>query len=397
MFYSVRVSSTKGMVYSRDNPFPAKLKSRVRISGTGSEKNVQHLVFDIAGSDMVYKCGDSIAVLPKNSIVDVAEILDLLKIQPDTAVEIPGARKRISIFSALYEHFCITNLPRKFLEWFAATMTDSDEISHMDGRILCADDECKIAAKLHSLLEMLKKFRALRRVDAQEIVANLNKLMPRLYSIASSPLANSNEVHIVVNVVSYVNFIGNTRHGIASTYLANDMNIGADTANVFIVSSMFAMPTDVSAKIIMIGPGTGVAPFRGFLQERQCLEHRGERIGSSWLFFGDRNYETDFFFRDEFLNFKDSGILTNLHLAFSRDQEKKIYVQDRMWENREELWSWILDDAYIYVCGNASNMAVDVGNVLKKIAMEVGNFDEARAGEFFKSLRRSRHYQMDVY
>jgi sulfite reductase (NADPH) flavoprotein alpha-component len=175
------------------------------------------------------------------------------------------------------------------------------------------------------------------------------------------------------------------------------MNIGTDTANIFIVNSVFALPTDANADIIMVGPGTGVAPFRGFLQERQCMKNKMGNIGNSWLFFGDRNYATDFLFKDEFLNFKQSGVLTNLHLAFSRDQEKKIYVQDRIWENREEIWSWILDDAYLYVCGNASNMANDVENTFKKIAMEVGNFDAASADDFFRKLRKTRHYQKDVY
>jgi sulfite reductase (NADPH) flavoprotein alpha-component len=362
-----------------------------------SNKNVQHLVFDISGSDITYKCGDSVAILPKNNIVEVATILDLLKIQPDAEVEISQSGKRVSIFSALYEHFCITNLSRKFLEWFLDFVSDSNDISYIGDEMLCSDEKCTMAAKSYSLLELLKKFKNLCRIDAKELVRNLRKLAPRLYSIASSPLQNRDEIHVVVNVVSYTNFIGNRRHGIASTYLANDMNIGTDTANIFVINSMFALPADQTANIIMVGPGTGIAPFRGFLQEREHLKNRGGKIGSSWLFFGDRNYATDFLFRDEILNFKDSGILTNLHLAFSRDQDKKIYVQDRMWENREDLWSWILDYAYIYVCGNASNMAVDVDNTLKRIAKEVGNLDAERSDEFFKTLKKNRFYQRDVY
>ncbi|MDR1401714.1 MAG: hypothetical protein LBI81_02025 [Puniceicoccales bacterium] len=385
------------MIYNRNNPFQAKLKSRVRITAAESDKNVQHLIFDISGSDITYKCGDSVAILPKNNIVEVAEILDLLKIQPDTEMEISNCGKKISIFSALYEHFCITNLSRQFLEWFVDFVSDSEDVMYIGDKILCSDDRCAMTAKSYSLLEILKKFKNLRRIDAKELVANLRKLAPRLYSIASSHLQNRDEIHVVVSVVSYTNFVGNSRHGIASNYLANDMNVGTDTANIFVISSMFALPTDPGANIIMIGPGTGIAPFRGFLQERQCLKNKGEKIGSSWLFFGDRNYATDFLFKDEILNFKDSGVLTNLHLAFSRDQEKKIYVQDRMWENREDLWSWILDYAHIYVCGNASNMAADVDNTLRRIAMEVGKMDAERSNEFFNSLRKNRFYQRDVY
>jgi sulfite reductase (NADPH) flavoprotein alpha-component len=330
-------------------------------------------------------------------MVTVAEILDLLKIQPDIQVQLPNSQKKKSIFSALYEHFCITNLSRQFLKWFARFITDFDEISYIGDKILCDGDECVVTAKSYSLLEILKKFKNLRFIEANELVANLNRLMPRLYSIASSPLMHRNEIHIVVSVVSYVNFIGNKRHGIASTYMARDMNVGTDTANIFVINSMFALPTDATAKIIMVGPGTGIAPFRGFLQERQCLRNRGNDVGDSWLFFGDRNFATDFLFKDELLDFKDSGILTNLHLAFSRDQEKKVYVQNRMWENREELWSWILDDACIYLCGNAANMAADVDKTLKNIAMEVGGLGGTRTDDFFKLLRKNRRYQKDVY
>ncbi|MDR1595463.1 MAG: hypothetical protein LBR91_00880 [Puniceicoccales bacterium] len=385
------------MVYSKDNPFQARLKYRARITGNGSEKDVRHMVFDIGGSGIAYKCGDSVAILPKNNTATVAEILNILKTQPDVQVKLPNPEKKTSIFSALCEHLCVMNLSHGFLEWFTELVTDSDEISYINDKMLCDGQECKMAAKAYSLLEILKKFKNLRPVDANALVANLNKLTPRLYSIASSPMMHRDEIHIVVNVVSYINFAGNERHGVASTYLAQDMNVGIDSANIFVINSTFALPTNSEAKIVMIGPGTGIAPFRGFLQERQCLRASGKKIGDSWLFFGDRNRATDFLFRDELLNFKNSGVLTNLDLAFSRDQGKKIYVQDRIWENREELWSWILDDAYIYVCGNASNMAADVDKTLKNIAIEVGNFDETKADEFFKSLKKNKHYQRDVY
>ncbi|MDR1528229.1 MAG: hypothetical protein LBS22_01415 [Puniceicoccales bacterium] len=384
------------MTHNRDNPFIAHLKFRRRLNGQASDKNVQHLIFDVSNGGLSYKCGDSIAVFPKNSESEVVEILRLLKIAHETQVKLPFLGEKISIFSALREYLCVTNLPDQFWKWLGEIETDSDMGSFINDKILRPDPECQVLAKSHSLLEILKKFDGRCKADPNGLVSKLRRLMPRLYSIASSPLANRNEIHIVVGVVSYTNAIGNKRNGIASNYLAHGANIG-EGIRVFVVNSTFALPTNAESNIIMVGPGTGIAPFRGFLQERQCVVDKGGKVGESWLFFGDRNHATDFLFGEELQTFKDSGILTNLDLAFSRDQENKIYVQDRIWEHRKELWSWISNGAYVYVCGNASKMAVDVENTLKKIAMKFGNFTEDEANDFFKSLRDDRRYQKDVY
>ncbi|MDR0693175.1 MAG: hypothetical protein LBF49_01215 [Puniceicoccales bacterium] len=384
------------MTYSRDNPFAAPLKFRRRLNGQASDKNVQHLIFDVGNGGISYKCGDSIAVLPKNNEGEVAEILHLLKIAPETQAKLPFLGEKISIFSALGEYLCITNLPDQFWKWLGEIEADSDMGSFIGDKILRPDPECQVLAKSYSLLEILKKFDGHCKVEPDELVSKLRRLMPRLYSIASSPLPNRDEIHIVVGVVSYVNAIGNKRNGIASNYLAHDANIG-EGIRIFVVNSMFALPTNAESNIIMVGPGTGIAPFRGFLQERQWVVNKGGKVGKSWLFFGDRNRGTDFLFEEELQTFKDSGILTNLDLAFSRDQENKIYVQDRIWEHRKELWSWISNGAHVYICGNASKMAVDVENTLKKIAMELGNFTEDETNAFFKSLKDNRRYQKDVY
>jgi sulfite reductase (NADPH) flavoprotein alpha-component len=379
------------MIFNRDNPFQAKLKARRRVTDQKSDKDVRHLVFDIGGSEMVHKCGDSLAVFPKNNIVEVAEILDALKIQPETEVLVN--RRKMPIFTALHEHCNVTNVSRQFLEFIASHTAGIDEEMPQIGELAEGNGS---AARSYTLLEILQKFDGVGDIGPNDLVENLGRLIPRLYSIASSQLLTPNEIHIVVNVINYVDGGGKRRHGVASSYLAT-MNIGSDAANIFIVNSMFAMPTDHSTDIIMVGPGTGIAPFRGFLQERKCYSDRGVPIGRSWLFFGDRHLATDFLFKDEILDFRDRGVLTNLHLAFSRDQDSKVYVQDRMLENREELWSWLLDGAYFYVCGNASRMAVDIDNTLLKIAMEVGRLSEATAKEFLQSLRKTRHYQRDVY
>ncbi|MDR0741907.1 MAG: hypothetical protein LBE98_00375 [Puniceicoccales bacterium] len=384
------------MTYSKDNPFTAPLKFRRRLNGQASDKNVQHLVFDVSNSGISYKCGDSIAVFPKNNENETAEILRLLKISPETQVNLPFLDEKISIFAALREYLCITNLPDQFWKWLGEIETNFDMGSFINNKILSSDPECQVLAKSYSLLEILKKIDGHCKVEPSELVSKLRRLMPRLYSIASSPLANRNEIHIVVGVVSHINAIGNKRNGIASNYLAHGANIG-EGIRVFVVKSMFALPTNAESNIIMVGPGTGIAPFRGFLQERQCMVDKGDKIGKSWLFFGDRNRATDFLFEEELQAFKGSGILTNLDLAFSRDQENKIYVQDRIWEHRKELWLWISKGAYIYICGNASKMAVDVENTLKKIAMELSNFTEDEANGFLKSLKDNRRYQKDVY
>ncbi|MDR2779158.1 MAG: hypothetical protein LBB16_02630 [Puniceicoccales bacterium] len=384
------------MIYNRDNPFTAHLKFRKRINGQESDKNVQHLILDIGNSGMSYECGDWIAILPKNNEKEVTEILCLLGLAPEMQVNVSFLNEKISIFSALKEYLCITNLSDQFWKWFAETRTNSDMNSFIIDKILSPDPECQAWAKSYSLLEILKKFGGHFKIEPDELVSKLRRLMPRLYSIASSPLADRDEVHIVVGVVSYTNAIGNRRNGIASHYLAHGVHIG-EGVRIFIVNSMFALPTSAESNIIMVGPGTGVTPFRGFLQERQCIKNRGNKVGKSWLFFGDRHCATDFLFREELLTFKGSGILTNLDLAFSRDQGNKIYVQDRIWERREELWSWISNGAYVYICGNASPMAIDVENAFKRIAMEVGNFTEDQTSEFFKSLKDNRRYQKDVY
>ncbi|MDR3144565.1 MAG: hypothetical protein LBT64_03660 [Puniceicoccales bacterium] len=371
------------MVCDRNNPFLARLKARSRVTAPGSDKNVQHLIFDTSGGDVHYGCGDSVAIMPKNNAAAVSDILGFLGISPDAMVNV-GNAAMVSIFSALVENFCVTHLPQKFFEWFSSVAAD------VGGEQLEKLKTC-------SLVEILAKHRPKLPIGADELLPNLRKLTPRMYSIASSPLAYPDEIHIVVNVVSHADEFGNIVPGVASSYLANGMRVGIDAASIFVVKSMFALPTDASTRLIMIGPGTGIAPFRGFLQERQHLRNNGTKTGDSWLFFGDRHAATDFLFRDEILGFKDLGVLTKLDLAFSRDQEDKVYVQDRILENREELWEWITEGAYVYVCGNASRMAVDVDNALRRVAMDVGGMDAERADDFFKTLKRDRRYRRDVY
>jgi sulfite reductase (NADPH) flavoprotein alpha-component len=374
------------MPCDRNNPFRAKLKARARISGPGSDKDVWHIIFDVGGGGVSYGCGDSVAVMPGNDTSAVAEILDRLGVGGDVQVS-AGPGGEISIFSALVERFCIEHLPPKFFQWFASVAECGSG----------AAEELAAVAGACSLVEILGRYRLVRAVGADELLQNLRKLTPRMYSIASSPLVHPDEIHIVINAISYVDAFGTRRHGVASRYLAKTMEVGVDGADIFVVRSAFSPPEDASVPMIMIGPGTGVAPFRGFLQERQWLKNSGVRIGDSWLFFGDRHCSCDFLFRDEIFGFMDAGVLTKLDLAFSRDQASKIYVQDKILGNREEIWRWIGGGAHIYVCGNAAHMAVDVDNALVKVAQVAGGLGEAEAAALFKELRRNKRYQRDVY
>ena len=384
------------MIYDRNNPFPARLKSRIRVSGEQSDKNVQLLAFDISNSDLTYECGDSIAIFPKNDPIEISKILALLKVQPDARVKFPNSDIATSVFSALCENCDIINLSKKFLQWFADYLNDSG-VEFLNKEMLGSGEQCPTNIKSFSLLELLNIVQISRPIDVQGMVNNLKRLTPRLYSIASSPSQHRDEVHILVREVTYTNAVGHQRHGIASTYLTRRVNIASDITKVFIVHSHFSLPEDPLTNIILVGPGTGLAPFLGFLEERYWLQNTGTSIGKSWLFFGDRHRATDFLCQNILLNYEKIGVLTHLSLAFSRDQDTKIYVQDRIWEARETIWKWINDGAHIYICGEAAHMAKDVEFTLKKIAIEVGHIDPHDVEDFFKNLRQNKRFLKDVY
>lgn len=384
------------MLFNRDNPFLSRLKSRVRVSGINSGKNVQRIVLDIANSGITYKCGDALAVLPKNNIDDVKSILECLDIPGDTEIILPHNKQSVNIMSALSESLDINELSRKFFEWFVGCLSDQDDIDYLHQNIFGDIEDCKKTLKSFSLLEVIDRFKSFKMDDIQSLINVLKRLMPRLYSIASSPLAYHDEIHLVISEVMYTNDRGNKRYGVASHYLSSVLNQN-DPVKIFVVKSPFSLPQDNGADVMMIGPGVGIAPFRGFLQERACLKSKGNNVGRNWLFFGDRCRADDFLLEDELTEYQRNGVLDNLQLAFSRDQEQKIYVQDRMWECRDEVWSWITSGAYIYVCGDASRMAVDVDNMLKRIAVEVGGMAAESADEMLKTMKKERRYQRDVY
>lgn len=378
------MGEAKEVKCDREHPYAAELVARERLSKAGSEKDVYRLTFDIG--DLDYTCGDALAVYPKNDEGEVESILDMLKFQRDLKVEIHGVSYPIR--DALIKKFCITHLPKRFLDAFAQKLTNWSR--DIFTKVFCGDNEDQ-----YSLAELLARFPHIE-IGCDELCKLLKKIPPRLYSMASSKNAQKDKLHLIVGAVSYQNFLGNTRQGVASYYLTSRMRVG-DCADVYIATSSFRLPLDASADIIMVGPGTGLASFMGFLYEREYLKNAGHLVGRSWLFFGDRHRASDFLEEDELLRLQRTGVLDSLDLAFSRDQEHKIYVQDRMFEKREELWKWLSNGANFYICGDAKRMAGDVENMLKRIAGEVGKIKPEEIGGWLNDLKIANRYQKDVY
>ncbi|MDR0679922.1 MAG: hypothetical protein LBF42_02705 [Puniceicoccales bacterium] len=378
------MNESKEVRHDRENPYAAKLIARKRLNKFGSNKSVFRLTFDIG--ELEYICGDTLAVYPKNEGSEVDPILNILQLPKDSRIEIRN--NSYLIRDALIEKFCITHLTKRFLDAFARKLTDQDR--SVFAEIFRGEKENQ-----YSLLELLTRFLAVK-INSDELCRLLKKMPPRLYSIASSKNAQGRYLDLIVGAVSYKNFLGNMRQGVASTYLTSRMQIG-DFADVYVASSAFRLPSNVSTDIIMVGPGTGLAPFMGFLHEREYLKNFVRDVGHNWLFFGDQHRKFDFLEEDELTRLQRVGVLNILDLAFSRDQEYKIYVQDRMLEKGEELWQWLCNGAYFYVCGDAGRMAIDVKNMLKNIAIRIGGLEEEEANNWLDNLKKTGRYQEDVY
>ncbi|MDR2720849.1 MAG: hypothetical protein LBB15_00995 [Puniceicoccales bacterium] len=368
----------------RKHPYASKLVARERLSKAGSRKDVYRLTFDIG--DLDYVCGDALAVYPKNDTREIDLILNMLGLNGGESTEIHGVVRPIR--SALIEEFCITHLPKRFLDAFAQKLTERARV--IFNEIFRNENENQ-----YSLLELLGRFPGVK-ISRNELCKLLKKMPPRLYSIASSKKSHGDRLRLIVGTVSYQNFLGNVRRGVASTYLTSRMQIG-DCADVYIANSSFRLPANVSTDVIMIGPGTGLATFMGFLCEREYLRNVGHSIGRNWLFFGDHHRFSDFWEEEELLKLQKIGVLNRLDLAFSRDQDYKIYVQDCMFEKREELWKWIANGASFYVSGDAKRMAVDVENMLKNIAISVGKIEATEIDSWLDGLKKAGRYQKDVY
>ncbi|WP_030044890.1 bifunctional nitrate reductase/sulfite reductase flavoprotein subunit alpha [Streptomyces resistomycificus] len=368
-------------------PTTARLVGNRLLSGSGAGKEVRRFTFDTSGTPLAYEAGDALGVRPVNSAPLVQEWLAAAGVAGDAAVSVEGVGE-VPFAEALHRHLDITRITPDLLRFVAERVRDGRELR----RLLRPDNKDGLAQWSwgRQAVDLLAEHPV--RAGAQEWADVLKKLQPRLYSISSSPLADPHLVSLTVSVVRYENLHGRPRGGVCSPFLAD---AEPDTAvPVFVQRSPhFRPPADPSTPMVMVGPGTGVAPFVGFLQERRALGHRAP----NWLFFGEQHRATDFYYEDELTALLDEGALTRLDTAFSRDQRNKVYVQDRMREHGPELWRWLQDGAHFYVCGDASRMAKDVDRALRDIALAHGGLDEAEAAAWVKQLAAAKRYVRDVY
>jgi sulfite reductase (NADPH) flavoprotein alpha-component len=362
--------------FSRANPLAARLVVSRPLNRGGSKKDTRHVVIDLSGSGLDYKPGDALGVFPENCPELVEEILGAL-----------GAGDRLDLRSVLCRDRALGRPSDDLIERLVECAADPDEADLLT-RIRDGEDDWIDTA---DLLDVLHRHPS-ARMEPEALVSMLGPLQPRLYSISSSLRARPEEVHLTVGVVKYQKG-ERLRKGVASTFLGERLAIGGEVRVFVHASHRFQLPDHGDTPMIMVGPGTGIAPFRAFLEERQAVGARGK----SWLFFGDQCRATDFLYEDELRKFQESQVLTRLDVAFSRDQAEKVYVQDRMLERARELWDWLEDGAHFYVCGDAKRMASDVDRALQQVVATQGNRTADAAKAYVANLSRTGRYQRDVY
>jgi sulfite reductase (NADPH) flavoprotein alpha-component len=382
-----RHASRKTPSHTRDNPFFAPIVEKRPLTHEISSKLTLHMAFSVAGSDVTYEAGDACGVIPHNDPGLVEEILHKLRFSGEVSVQLPKAGT-VPLKMALEDHLQITRLSRKMVESYATigqclpllNLLKPEQQSHLDAYTFD-----------RGLIDLLYEYPDVLR-DPADLVAMLPKLAPRLYSISSSPAAHAGQIHTTVAVVRYRSH-NRERGGVCSTMFA-DRSQPACRLPIYIQpNTKFRLPAEADHPIIMIGPGTGIAPFRAFLHERRTLG----ATGKNWLFFGERSAATDFLYREELQSMQNDGFLTRLDLAFSRDQEHKIYVQDKMLEQAPLFWSWLQEGASVYVCGDATRMAKDVDAMLHAIVEQQGGFGREAAVDYVQNLKDQHRYHRDVY
>jgi sulfite reductase (NADPH) flavoprotein alpha-component len=367
---------------SRDNPVYATFLSRRRLNEKGSEKETWHIEFDLAEAGLDYAVGDSLGIYPANDPALVEAVLAALDAPPDFPI---GGR---TLRAALTDGVSLSPAPDMLFQ-LISYLTGGER--RQKAKALAAGQDPDGDAAMLDVLAALQKFRGIRP-DPEAFIESLDVLQPRVYSISSSLKCNPGRVSLTVDAVRY-QVEQRTRLGVASTFLAGRVSPG-DKIRVYVQKAQhFALPADPNVPIIMIGPGTGVAPFRAFLQERQATKVPGR----NWLYFGHQRSDYDFFYKDELVAMRSAGLLTRLTLAWSRDSDEKIYVQHRMRDDGRDLWAWLADGAHIYVCGDAQRMAKDVERTLVDVIAEHGARTPAEAVNFLAELKKSGRYQTDVY
>lgn len=377
------VNEVHSSPYTKEAPLAASLSVNQKITGRNSEKDVRHIEIDLGDSGLRYQPGDALGVWYQNDPALVNELIELLWLKADEPVTVDG--KTLPLAEALQWHFELTVNTANIVENYA-TLSRSETLLPLAG------DKAQLQhyAATTPIVDMVRFSPA--QLDAQTLIDLLRPLTPRLYSIASAQAEAENEVHVTVGVVRY-EVEGRARSGGASSFLADRVEEEGEVRIFIEHNDNFRLPANPDTPVIMIGPGTGIAPFRAFMQQRAA----DEAPGKNWLFFGNPHFTEDFLYQVEWQRYVKEGVLSRIDLAWSRDQKEKIYVQDKLRQQGAELWRWINDGAHIYVCGDATRMARDVDQALLEVIAEHGAMDAEAADEYLSELRVERRYQRDVY
>jgi len=373
--------------YSKQNPLNAEFLLSQKITGRDSAKDVRHIEIDLGDSGLTYQAGDALGIYFENDTALVAELLTALKFTGDEQVslKINSKQQSLALKDALTNQLEITQTAPAFIEFWANQSKDEALLA-----IAADKNSAREFSALHQIIDVIHLAQA--ELEPQTFAEALRKITPRLYSIASAQAEVEEEVHLTVGLVSYENN-GQQRFGGASHFLANRSEEG-QKVRVFVEhNDNFRLPSDSNTPVIMIGPGTGVAPFRAFMQQREADEANGD----NWMFFGDQTFTQDFLYQVEWQNYLKSGLLTRMDVAFSRDQAEKVYVQDRLKEQSQDVFAWLERGAHLYICGDANRMAKDVHQTLIEIISEQGQLSQDQAEQYLKDLRSNKRYQKDVY
>lgn len=385
---SVGILENAESEYSRTNPFQAEVLENLNLNGRGSDRETRHIEISLEGSNLQYEPGDSLGIYPENNARLVDELIAAFGWKTDEQITLHKTGEVRTLRDALLRHFEITVLTKPLLTKLAE-LTGNSRLKEL----LAVDHEEELRTYLseRDLLDLVEDY-SLQGVDASEFVAQLRKIPARLYSISSSPQAFPDEVHVTVRSVRY-EAKGRDRYGVCSVQLAERIQPG-DTLPVYIQhNDNFKLPENGDTPIIMIGPGTGVAPFRAFLGERE----EAGATGKTWLFYGDQHFATDFLYQLDWQRWLKDGVLTHMDVAFSRDTDKKVYVQHRMLEQSQEIYQWLQNGAVVYVCGDENKMAHDVHAALITILEQEGGLGPAEAVEYLTQMQQQKRYQRDVY
>jgi len=373
--------------YSKQNPFEAEFSLSQKITGRDSAKDVRHIEIDLGESGLTYQVGDALGVWFENDADLVADLIATLSLTGEEKIKLKvnGANQVFTLTDALTTQLEITQTAPAFVEFWAKISGDKALT-----KIAADKNTAREYAGEHQIIDVVKA--AKTEIDPQFFVESLRKITPRLYSIASAQAEVEEEVHLTVGLVSF-DANGEPRTGGASSFLANRLEEG-QKVRVFVEhNDNFRLPQSDDTPVIMIGPGTGVAPFRAFMQEREARDANGD----NWMFFGDQTFTQDFLYQVEWQNYLKSGLLTRMDVAFSRDQAEKVYVQDRLKEQASDVFAWLERGAHLYICGDANRMAKDVHQTLVEIIQEHGKLSAEQAEDYLKSLRSNKRYQKDVY